>query len=145
MEITLKQLDEEIAKLEALKMDYAAKKEESNRADALVKEQTNHILELLEKCGKSSYSVDGLGKVSVKETWAVTTPKGLEEKQAFFTWLKDSYGDDGFYTYATVNYQQLNSLYNRVSEENEAVGKNVEIPGLELPTLVKSLSFRRSK
>lgn len=142
--ITLQELDAEVAKLEALKLDYAQKKEASNQADALVKEQTEKLLTILEQEGKKRYTVDGLGTISVTETWAVTTPKTPEDKQAFFDWIKKELGNEGFLTYATINYQQLNSLYNRISEEREALGLDTKIDGIELPTLVKKLSFRRS-
>jgi len=145
MSITLEQLDAEVAKLEALKIDYAQKKEQSNKADALVKEQTEKLLKMLEESGKKKYHVDGLGTIGITETWAVTTPKTQEEKKAFFNWLQNEYGDDGFYAYATINYQQLNSLYNKVSEEREAAGLDVHIEGISLPTLVKKLSFRKGK
>jgi len=99
---------------------------------------------MMERSGKKRYIAEGIGQVSISENLSVATPKTPEEKQAFFNWLKQEMGEDGYLTYASVNSASLNSLYKQKVEEYGARGEVLEIAGLQQPTSFNKLSLRKA-
>ena len=142
--ITTEELDHVVAKLQGAKLLYEEAKEQSDKMFAQYDSIREQLVNMLVSCNKKSYKVDGIGTVTVKEQAKVQTPKLPEEKAEFFKWLKEELGADGFLTYATVNHNSLNSLYNLKSEEYAERGENFTMPGVGAPTTEKILSFRKS-
>jgi len=140
--VTTEELDAAVSRMAEAKKEYDAKKKESNEAHAIWQSRAEYVQRLLEKAGKKSYKVDGVGTASIVEKLKVTVPSAPEDKAAFFTWLRETEGVDSFNHYATVNYQSLNSFYNLKYEESENKD-TFEIPGLSSPESVKELRFRR--
>lgn len=142
-EVTTAELDEAVTA-------YKLAKEEYEKADAVSSEKHKEaekckgkLLDLLTAADKSSYIVENVALVSVSLKTQVTTPKTIDEKERFFKWVENKLGREGLLAYQTVNYQSLNSLYNTAMKE--ALDKGEEwngIDGLEMPTVVKTLSMR---
>jgi hypothetical protein len=141
-EVTTSQLDEQIERLSMLRNRYNGMKTEASVAHQEYKQQEDRVLKLLEIAGKKSYKVDGLCNVSRIEKLSVTTPKTIEDKRAFFSWIREKYGDDGVWSYASINSNTLNSLYNQQVEEAAERGETLDIAGIDLPTTRVSLSLR---
>lgn len=144
-EVSTEYLDELVLDMQTKKQDYDRKKAISNEADALHKESRSKVVATLQAAGKKKYHVDDVGTVSVTEKLKVQVPKSPEDKAALFKWLKESEGTEGFLTYASVNYQSLQSLYNMKFEEakEQGVASEFEIPGVGNPTEEYGLSFRK--
>ena len=139
----VKELDEKVKEVYQLREDYLGKKAESDDAHRLYKAKEQELISILESLDKKSYKLDGICNVVKVEKMSVPTPKSIEDKKKFFNWIKNNYGDDGFWSYMTINSQTLNSLYNNVTKEAQELGKEVNIEGLELPTARVNLSIRK--
>lgn len=138
-----------LAELDAMVEDYKKKREEYEAAKKvstelykITEEAESKILTTLKSANKKSYKVDGIGMVSRVEKLVVTVPKDLEHKRELFTWIKEKYGQDTLDDMVSINHQKLNGFY------NEEVDKHKDDPlfkinGLDEPTAVESLSFRR--
>lgn len=141
-EISLQQMDEEIAQMKAKQLLYEEAKKKSSELYNEYEAQKLKVIQMLQASGKTKYSVDGIGTVSIKQVFKVQTPKTTEEKAAAFEWIKKEMGEDGFLTYAGINYMSLNSLYNLKSEEYAERGEVLTIPGVGMPEAETVLSFR---
>lgn len=143
-EITVEQVDTAIKVLAQLKEEYETKKDAASLVHSNYEKQQNTVIELLTKIGKTSFKLEGVGTVTKKASLVVQTPKTIEEKALLFKWLKDNLGAEGFLSYASVNSQSLNSLYNTMFEEADDK-MNFKIDGVGEPTERITLSFRRGK
>lgn len=141
-EVSTKTLDTEIAELSKLRETYQGMKSEASAAHLRLKEQETKVLNLLDIADKKSYKVDGLGTVSKIEKLAVTTPKTTDAKRDFFSWIRETMGEDAVWAYASVNSNTLNSLYNTQTEEYAERGETLDIKGIDMPTTRTTLSFR---
>jgi len=141
VELNVSEVDNAIKELALLKADYEAKKKVSSEAHGLYQEQVAVVLEMLEKMGKKSFKTDGIATVSKNTSMSVTTPKSHEDKALLFKWLKDHLGAEGYLTYASVNSQSLNALYNSHYDESEDK-ENFKIDGVGEPIERVTLSVR---
>jgi hypothetical protein len=101
------------------------------------------ILQTLQDHEMSSYR-SAHGTVVRSTRYAVRTPKTLEEKQAFFGWLREKKGEEVFWQYASVNSQSLNAFYKAemdIAKEERNFG--FKIPGLGQPEATPILSIRK--
>lgn len=142
-EISINEMTEAVKTLRQAKEAYDSIKKESDAAYSCYKDAEIQVISMLQESGQSTFIADGLGRVTVSESLSVQTPKTPEEKQAFFDWLKKEMGDDGFWAYATVNSQSLNSLYKQKVNEYAAKGEVLEIEGLQPATSYTKLSFTK--
>lgn len=143
-EISLEQMDNAVKTLRELKDVYKAESAKVKELHNAYKEQEARVISLLAQAGKTKYVVEGVGQVITTESLYVPTPKTPEQKQAFFNWLREELGEDGYYTYATVNSNSLNHLYKQKVEEYGERGEVLEIEGLEPPTSHVTLSLRKA-
>lgn len=143
-EISLEQMDQAVKDLRKMKDTYSLESTKVKELYAQVKEAESKVVSLLQQAGKSKYVVEGVGSVNLQETMSVQTPKTPEQKEAFFNWLREEMGHDGYLTYATVNSNSLNSLYKQKAEEYGERGEVLEIDGLEAPTSYTKLSLRKA-
>lgn len=143
--ITTEQMDAMVKEMSELKDNYDELKKQSNAAHEKYQEARAKLITTLQAAGKTKYFVDGVGTVSVTEKLKIQTPKSPEDKEAFFKWLQEKYGREGYLTYATVNYNSLNSLYNTEFEQAklEGTADNFEIAGVGNPEHEYGLSFRK--
>ena len=143
-EISLEQMDNAVKVLRELKDVYLAENAKVKELHDAYKQQEARVISLLQQAGKTKYVVEGIGQVITTESLYVPTPKTPEQKQAFFNWLREELGEDGYYTYATVNSNSLNSLYKQKVEEYGERGEILDIEGLEPPTSHVKLSLRKA-
>jgi len=116
------------------------------RADA-----ENKLFSALTATGKSSYRVDGVGNVSIRNKYVVACPSELADKEALFLWLAKEHGKDVLYSKASINHNTLNAFYNaeaKVWEEqqNELPAeerKPFSLPGVSAPTLRQDIAFKK--
>ena len=143
--VTTEELDEAVNAMSDFKGEYEAKKKISNDAHHQYEESRARVISLLAKANKTKYEVDGVGKVSVSQQLKVKFPSDHDQRASFFKWLNESYGGDGFLTYASVNYNALNSLYNQEFEraKDEGTADDFTVPGIASPEHEPKLSFRR--
>lgn len=142
-EVTTAELDEAVMKYKEAKGEYDKASAVSDEKHKEAEKLKNNLLELLSAAGKSSYIVENVALISVSLKTQVTTPKSIDEKEKFFKWVENRLGKEGLLAYQTVNYQSLNSLYNTAMKETLDRGEEWNgIDGLELPTVVRTLSMR---
>jgi len=142
MEVTTKQLNQEVTTLKELKKQYKSKKEESTIANKAMVAQEIKLLGMMERADVKSYRVEGIGLITRVDKFSVATPKSNEQKVEFFDWIRTSIGDDAVLAYSSVNSASLNKLYNEKNEEYAAKGIVFDMPGVGLPTTRTSISFR---
>ena len=137
--VTIEQVDQ-------LVKDYHRWRAEKELAEERLKEINGYlmtaekkIVAYLNDCRKSSWKVEGLGQVQVRNYLTVKTPKTPEAKKAFFDYLKSK---GIFEDLVSVNHQTLNAFYKTEREQAEG-DPNFEIPGLEAPTLQQGIAFKR--
>lgn len=140
--VTTAELDELVVALKAARADYDQASSVATEKHSVVKELEFKLIDLLTVAGKNSYEVDKVARVSVVSKTQVTVPKTTEQKEMLFKWIEERYGKEGMLAYQTINYQSLNSLYNKEMEAALEAGETLNIPGLELPQLVRTLSVR---
>jgi hypothetical protein len=143
-EISVQEMDDNLAYLRKLKEDYAEKDKVKKEAYAVFKEQEAKVIGMLEKTGKRKYVSDA-GNATLVHEMSVKTPKTPEEKRAFFNWIREHLGDDAHDIYMSVNSKTLNGLYKDQTEEFASRGEVLNIPGLEDPITVTKLSFTKAK
>jgi hypothetical protein len=143
-EISIAEMTNAVEALREAKTAYDTAKKMSEDMYSVYKEAEDRVVAMLSDSGLDTYTVKGIGKVTISEQLSVTTPKTPEEKQQFFDWLKRELGDDGFWAYATVNSQSLNSLYKLKFNEYASRGEVLEIDGLQPATSFTRLSFTKA-
>ena len=141
--VTTEELDEVVKSLKAARDDYDIAKSISSEKNKIVDELEAKVIDLLSAANKNNYEVDGVARVSIVTKSQVTTPKTIEQKEALFKWIENKMGRDALIAYQSINYNSLNSLYNKTMEETLAKGLDFNgIDGLELPMVVRTLSMR---
>lgn len=148
-EFELERVEVTTAELDDATKAYKLAKEAHDAASAISTEKheeaekcKNKLIDLLTAAGKSSYIVEDVALITVSLKTQVTTPKTIGQKEEFFKWVEERLGREGLLAYQTVNYNSLNSLYNTAMKEAIDKGEEFSVPGLELPTVVKTLSMR---
>jgi len=143
--ITIEELDMAVALMAKHKTDYEKAKAISSEHHAVYQEKRAKLISMLQAAGKTKYSVDCIGTVSITEKLKVRTPKGLDNKKALAAWLLKNLGDDGMHTYLSINYNSLNSLYNQEFESAKENGTAAEfnMPGVDSPDSEFGISFTR--
>lgn len=141
-EVSVNELDVLVKELKVARGEYDAAKSISNDLHAKAEELENKLVALLTEAGKSVYEVEGVARVTIVSKTQVTTPKTIEQKEALFNWIEQKYGKDARLAYQTINYQSLNSLYNKAMEEAVLKGEELDIKGVDLPMVVKTLQVR---
>ncbi len=130
---------------EAYKLDTELddiKRDQVSPRQKKLEEVEGKILEYLAILEKTSYKSD-FGTVVRQNRYSVLTPKTVEQKKAFFLWLKEK-GEDVYWQYTSVNSNSLNALY---KEELEIAKENGDLqfslPGIGEPTVMTSLAKRK--
>ena len=142
-QITVAEMDNLIERLREAKADYKAKSDEAKLAKEAYDDLQLKLLAALEELDKDTYIAKS-GRITRVRKLAVRVPKTLDEKRAFFQWLRDNRGEEVADSYMSVNSQSLNTLYNTLTEEYASRGEILDIDGVETPTYRESLSFRQS-
>jgi len=143
-EVTVEAFDRFVADYAAKREDYEKAKKVSGEKYAVYQEAENKLIALLKATHKKNYNVDSIGGISLVVKEVVTTPKTVEDKRQLFGWIKEQYGVDVLDDMVSINHQKLNGFYNEEAEKRKE-DPMFHIPGLDQPTAVESLSFRRAK
>lgn len=134
---TLEGMDQLLARYRAAREDYDAKKKISNEANAVKDEIQAQVIAALKANNRTKYdSPDGLAYISVKEVYP--TPKTAEEKQALFDYIESKYGVEALLGLQSINAQTLTAWANKEAEQGV-----MQIPGLQAPTTMETLNFRK--
>lgn len=105
------------------------------------RELERKIQSYLEYYGKDKH-VSSVGTIEVRTRHSFKTPKTDEDKERFFTWLREK---GIFHRYVGVNSQALNGLLKQELETANESGQELRVPGIEAATEFKTIHLRRSK
>jgi hypothetical protein len=143
--ITVDDLDTVMAEWREAEDEYHAQKKISDEKYKLAAEAEKRALELMQRAGKTKYVVEGLGTCYQINKNSVTTPKTIEAKKLFFKYLHETHGEIFYWDKVSINSQTLNKLYNDEFEEASSQGNaEFSMPGIDAPTAVISLGFRKA-
>jgi hypothetical protein len=140
--ISVEELDGMIKDYVDARKEYEEKKKVATDAHGIMESCENRVREALKALGKKSYKVEGLGTFTRVMKEVVTVPKDLDAKRQLFKWIEDHYGPDVLDSMRSINHQSLNSFYNQEVEKQKD-NPAFEIPGLDAPTAVENVSFRK--
>lgn len=146
--VTTEELDKVVADFREAEEKYLEIDSKKKEAYKIREEKKQIVLETMQKAGKSKYYVEGLGTVYEINKYLVATPKTLEDKEAFFGYLKEHYGDTFLMDKLGVHSATLNKIYNTALEEAKENGEDVStfsIPGLDSPNVYKNIGFRKER
>lgn len=141
-EVSVQELDETVKELSKLRKEHEEMKAKTSDLWAKCEKQEAKLMELLEASDKKSYEVDGVARVTLVSKTSVTVPKSAEDKKRLFDWIEKKFGADGLLAYQTLNFQSLNSLYNKTIEELMETGNPVDVSAFGLPSVYKTLQVR---
>lgn len=143
-EISLEFMDQQVKELYKLQQIKDALSDQLSEASTKLEAQKNKVLNLLEVSKKEKYLVDGIGAVSIKEELSFQTPKSNAEKQAFFSWIKENYGDQFLMSKVNFNSIALNSFLKKERELELEKGNTIfNVPGIEPFKTFKKLKLTK--
>ncbi len=140
-QVTIQEVEKLIREYREARDNYDAAKKVSNELEAKSWDFEMKVMSMLEKLGRKSFDVEGVGKVTKCMKLVYSVPKTHEEKLALFDYIKNAHGADVLTTMTTINHQTLNSWANKEIE----TGEISKIPGLDSPTSQEYLQLRREK
>lgn len=141
-EVTVKDLEDlsEKIKIQREKCDEVkeALKAENQTLDGL----ESRLMGILEELGKTSYD-SSVGRFGISHRSSIRVPQG-EDRERFFDYLRNI-GE--FESLITVNSQTLNGWYKDKLAAAQEAGTlmDFEVPGVQPPTLVPTLTFRKKQ
>lgn len=141
--ITVEELDGLIGRYVSTRKEYEEKKRVSSEAHAIMEVAEKTVQEALKTLGKKSYKLEGTGTFTRVMKEVVTVPKDLGAKRDLFNWIHEKYGQDVLDSMRSINHMSLNSFYNQ-EVEKEKDNPAFSIPGIEAPTVVENVSFRKA-
>ena len=137
--LTVEQMDELIRRLRELKETKEAHEETLKEVSAQYEAQRKLILDALKTLKRDNYSLDGAGLVYINRKEVYTVPKANEDKTKLFNYIKDKYGPDALMSMVGIHSATLNSWANKETDTGEVM----EIPGLDQPTMIETINFRK--
>jgi hypothetical protein len=138
-ELTVKQIEAMVEYAFRLREEYQRVKDEAENLFAKLKDHQEAIVTALESLGLTSYKAKS-GAVSYKYTATFKTPKTPEDREAFFSYLKEKGLFDNM---ITVNSRTLNSWAKQEEEANMHV-LDFQIPGLEKGAPEATITMRKA-
>ena len=126
----LKEAEIFIDKFYDLKAKYKDSKDESSKLHSELEYAQAEFASKLEDAGLSSYK-GSKGTFSFRYEDGVLTPKTIEEKQAFFNYVREKYGDEYAWNMISFNSRTLNSFFKEENNQAESEDNfDLTIPGL---------------
>jgi len=135
---TMEGMDALIAEYKAARDDYDAKKKISNEANAVKEELQAKVIAALKANGRSKYDSPDMGMVYISHKEVYPSPKANEDKDALFNYIHTKYGKDTLTGLLSINSQTLNAWANKEAETGV-----MKIPGLQAPTTMETLNYRK--
>lgn len=136
--LTLEQMDRLVQELALLKADVDSVNEVLETAKELYETKRKYVLDSLKANNREKYSVEGVGTVYINAKESYRIPKINEDKTKLFNYIKAQYGSDALMSMVNIHSATLTSWANAESEKGV-----MSIPGLEAPTMMETLNFRR--
>lgn len=143
--LSVEDLVEQIKYVADLRQLYEEAKKVSNDWYADLKKAEGKLCEYLANSGLDKFSVPKLGTVSLVSSLQFQTPKTLDDKSALFGYIKSEYGDEALQGYLSINSRTLNSFLKEEYDKKMLQGQNPEIPGVNAPTVNKTLRFSKAR
>ena len=137
--LTVEQMDGLIENLRVTKKAAESAQEQADLVKAQYSEARDQVLKALITLKRDNYAVDGHGLAYISRKEVYTTPKTNQDKNALFTYIKEKYGPDALMSLVSINSQTLTSWANKETE----TGEIQSIPGLDQPTMIETLNFRK--
>jgi hypothetical protein len=138
--ISVDLLDQAMKEYELARTRYEETKEISDEAYKLAENRKAELIDLLERAGKRSWAVNGIGKVSVSEKMTIRVPQDLMKKKDMLSFFR-TLGEDRYLSMVSVNHMTLNAFYKQETESDP----NFRIPGCEDGAVEKTLRLNRTK
>lgn len=143
-EITIADMQRALEEMREAKNVYAEASKVSNDAHSLMKEKEYALIHMMEETNQDIFVVKGVGRVALKKTMSITTPKSPDDRRKFFDWLRKEKGDEIADSYMSVNSQSLNTLYNDLTQEFAERGEILMVDGLDEPITRVTLSLTKA-
>lgn len=137
-EVSVTELNQEVAKLVELDKIYEEKKRIYREADEAYEAQRVKILHILTEAGVDKYHAAGYGTISLAIKRMASVPKNPADKKKMLEYF-ESLGPELYNAYVTVNSQVLNSY---IKEQSE-LDPNFKIPGIDEIKETPELRFRK--
>ncbi len=137
--VSMQQMDQLIMRLKAARGEYDKRKKASNEAHALLEEVEKEVMGALKANGRTKFEAEGVALVYIVSRDVFGTPKTEQQKNDLFEYIKAKYGASTLTNLLSVNHQTLNSWANAEIKDDPSL----QIPGLDAPTTVESLTFRK--
>lgn len=143
MSITIADFEAICAKMAVQRTACDMASDALKRENAKLAELEKQVMESLKSIDKDSYQSES-GTVYISHRMSVTVPKLPEDREAFFSYLKNV----GLYeSMITVNSQTLNSFYKAEFEAAKESGRGLDfaIPGIKEAKINEVIGFRKGK
>jgi hypothetical protein len=132
-------MDKLIQKLQAARGAYDEAKKVSTEKYHQLEEVEKEVINALKANGRTKFEAEGTALVYITTKEVYTTPKTGEQKASLFNYIENKYGADTLLAMQSINHNTLNSWANGETKEDPTL----QIPGLDAPTSVETLNFRR--
>lgn len=120
-----------VAEMFAARTNYDHKKEDSDQAYKNYEEKESLLVKALLAAGLKEFSAPGQKRVSVTTELVPQTPKTVEDKDAFYEFVKKEYGHEYLANIQSINANTVKSIYNKAAKEMQAQGIALpKIPGI---------------
>jgi len=139
-EISVKEINEEVALLVELDADYEAKKRIYREADEKYEAQRMKLLNTLMEAGITKYHAEDYGTISLALKRQASVPKNPADKKLMLEYF-ESLGPELYNAYVSINSMTLNSY---IKEQSE-LDPEFKIPGVAEIKETPELRFRKGK
>lgn len=137
-EVSVSELNAEVAKLVELEKDYNEKRRIYKEADDAYEAQRLKLLNTLTEAGITKYHAEGFGTISLALKRQASVPKNPLDKKLMLEYF-ESLGPELYNSYVTVNSMTLNAY---IKEQSE-LDPNFTLPGVGEIKESPELRFRK--
>jgi len=132
-------MDKLIEKLKLARQSYDEAKKKSAEEYHKLEEVEKEVINALKSNNRTKFEAEGVALVYISSKEIYATPKTNDQKAALFEYIRTKYGEDALKTMLSINHNTLNSWANKEVETDPTL----QIPGLDAPTSVETLNFRK--
>jgi hypothetical protein len=132
-------LDQMILAMNKAWDDYEIVKKQAASLLTEYNQKEADVINTLKAINKTKYFVEGVGNVSLVKRLSYKLPDNIENKEALFAYIRQTYGEDALKGMVSINSNKLNAW---AKEENESK-PGIEIPGLGSPSESFGISIRK--
>lgn len=137
--LTVEAMDQLVQDLRRSKDLYEEAQEQADELKKQFNADKDKLMKALLATKRDNYAVDGHGLAYIARKEVYTVPKTNEDKNKLFTYIKEKYGPDALMSMVGIHSATLTSWANKETETGEVQ----TIPGLEQPTMIETLNFRK--